>query len=355
MQGVHTCALRQVLVVITIKDIAKEANVSHSTVSRALRGNPAISEETAERIKKIAAELGYVPSAVARGLKTSRSHALGVIVNRIDDPFFSEILQAIEDVLYKTGYSLFVAASNRDIEREETIALAMRERRVDGLIVCTTPFGEAHSQLFKKYGFPVVAVSNHEIADYPQMIYHDDDYGVRQITQYLVDLGHKKIAFLGNGRAERTTQGRLNGFCTAMQVAELPVQDKYIFFGPNGQTDGGEQGARYFSKLYDPPTAIICFNDMMAIGLSKTLQDVGVRVPKDCSVVGFDNVPFSAYSYPSLTTFDQPKYQLGFEAANMMYKLLQAFPDSPSTEPQKLMLRGNLVIRESTGKPFTKR
>ena len=125
--------------------------------------------------------------------------------------------------------------------------------------------------------------------------------------------------------------------------------------GPNGRPDGGEEGARYFSKLNDPPTAIICFNDMMAIGLSKTLQELGVRVPKDCSVVGFDNVPFSAYSYPPLTTFDQPKYQLGHEAAQMMYRLLQAFPDSPSAEPQKLMLRGNLIIRGSTGKPFVER
>ncbi|MEA3350710.1 MAG: LacI family DNA-binding transcriptional regulator [Chloroflexota bacterium] len=339
---------------ITIKDIAKIAGVSHSTVSRALSGHSGISKETTDRIKKIASDIGYVPSAVARGLKTSRSNALGVIVNRIDDPFFSEILQGIEDVLQEAGYSLFVAASNRDSSREKIIVQAMRERRVDGIIVCTTQFCDEHRSQLEHYGFPIIAIGNHEESDYRWLVYHDDFYGSVQITKYLIELGHKKIAYLGNARAESTTQGRLNGLMQEMNAVSLPIPDEYIFQCPNGKPDGGEIGAKYCVDLVDPPTAIMCFNDMMAIGAIKALREAGKCVPIDFSVVGFDDVPFSAYTYPTLTTFEQPKYQLGYEAAQMMYKFLQSQSDMNSAKGQTLMLRGELIVRETTAPPSNK-
>ncbi len=335
----------------TIKDIAKIAGVSHSTVSRALREHPGISQGTVERIKKIASDLGYVPSAVARGLKTNRSNALGVIVNRIDDPFFSEILQGIEDVLQRAGFSLFVAASNRDFERERTIVQAMRERRVDGIIVCTTQFCTEHRSLLAHYGFPIIAIGNREGTDYRWLVYHDDHYGSVQLTKYLIELGHQKIAYMGNSRAERTTKGRLDGFMQEMKAANLPLPNEYVFHCPNGQPEGGEIGARYFLALDNPPTAIVCFNDMMAIGAVKALRQAGIQVPRRCSVVGFDDIPFAAYAYPPLTTFRQPKYQLGYEAAQMMSKLLQSQPDINSAKNQTLVLRGELVIRETTAPP----
>ena len=335
----------------TIKDIAKIAGVSHSTVSRALREHPGISLETVDRIKKIASDLGYVPSAVARGLKTNRSNALGVIVNRIDDPFFSEILQGIEDVLQEAGVSLFVAASNRDFEREKTIVQAMRERRVDGIIVCTTQFCQEHRNQFMDYGFPVIAIGNRKGTDYHWLVYHDDLYGSVQITKYLIELGHKKIGFIGNSRANRTTQGRLNGFLQVMESANLTIPEAYIFSCPNGKPEGGEIGTKHFLALDDPPTAIMCFNDMIAIGVIKTLRQAGIQVPQDCSVVGFDDIPFAAYVYPPLTTFKQPKYQLGFEAAQMMSKLLQSHPDTHAAINQTIVLRGELVIRETATPP----
>jgi len=338
--------------VITIKDIAKIAGVSHSTVSRALSGNSAISKKTTDRIKKIAAELGYVPSAVARGLKTKRSQALGVIVNRIDDPFFSEILQGIENVLQAAGYSLFVAASNRDPSREKKIVQAMRERQVDGVIVCTTQFGDEHRIHLEHFGFPIVAIGNHEGTEFKWLVYHDDLYGIGQITKYLIKLGHRKIAYLGNSRAERTTRGRLNSFIQEMNDSNLSIPDEYIFHCPNGRPEGGEIGAKHCVDLVDPPTAIICFNDMVAIGVIKALREAGMQVPEDCSVVGFDNIPIAAYSYPSLTTLGQPKYQLGYEAAQMMYKILQPESEISSAKGQTLMLRGEIIVRETTAPPI---
>lgn len=337
---------------VTIKDIAKLAGVTHSTVSRALHGHPGIAPETVTRIKQIADELGYVPSAVARGLKTKRSHALGVIVSRIDDPFFGEILQGIEDVSQQAGYSLFVAASQRNFEREQVIVQAMGERRVDGLIICSTNFEKQHENKLKTYGIPIVAVDNQALSDYQYSIYHDDFFGSQRATAHLVDLGHEKIAYLGNQEAGRTTQDRLDGFCQALQDAAYPVRDEYIFHGPNGLPDGGVAGAHYFVGLEEPPTAIVCFNDMMALGVLQGLKNSDVDVPQECSVVGFDDINITAYTDPPLTTFEQPKYQLGCAAARMMMKLLDSRSDGASPAPsENRILRGQLVVRQSTAPP----
>jgi len=348
---VHTPA-KDSSVAVTIKDIARRAGVTHSTVSRALRGNPAIATETAARIKQIADDLGYVPSAVARGLRTNRSHALGVIVSRIDDPFFGEILQGIEDVSHEAGYSLFVAASHRNSDREQVIVQAMGERRVDGLVVCSTHFGKEHERKLKSYGIPIVAVDNQALSDYQYSIYHDDFYGSQQATQHLIDLGHERIAYLGNAEAGRTTQDRLDGFCQALKDAGRSIRDEYIFHGPDGRPQGGVVGAQHLMDLGERPSAIVCFNDMMAVGVLRALKGAGLCVPADCSVVGFDNISITAYSDPPLTTFEQPKYQLGFTAAQMMMNLLDSAQDGgPPSEPETRILKGRMVVRESTAPP----
>lgn len=337
---------------VTIKDIARMAGVTHSTVSRALNEHPGIASETVARIKQIADDLGYVPSGVARGLKTKRSNALGVIVSRIDDPFFGEILQGIEDIAHEAGYSLLVAASHRNFEREQVIVQAMGERRVEGLIVCSTHFGKEHERKLKSYGIPIVAVDNQALSDYQYSIYHDDFYGSQQATQHLIDLGHVKIAYLGNKKAGRTTQDRLDGFCQALKNATYPTGDEYIFHGPDGTPEGGIAGAQYFIQKEERPTAIVCFNDMMALGVLHAYKNVGMRVPGDCSVVGFDNINISAYSDPPLTTFEQPKYQLGLTAAQMMLNLLDSAEGAASPSPTETrILRGKMVVRESTAPP----
>jgi LacI family transcriptional regulator/LacI family repressor for deo operon, udp, cdd, tsx, nupC, and nupG len=339
-------------VAVTIKDIARLAGVTHSTVSRALHGNPAIAAETASRIKQIANDLGYVPSAVARGLKTNRSNAIGIIVSRIDDPFIGEILHGIEEVSQAAGYSLFVAASHRDGDREQVIVRAMGERRVDGLIVCSTHFGDEHERKLKPYGIPIVALDNQALSDYQYSVYHDDFFGSQQATQHLIDLGHDKIAFLGNEEAGRTAQERLEGYCQTLRNSGLSPGNGFIFLGPNGRPEGGIAGAQHFLQLTVRPSAIVCFNDMMAVGVLHAIKDAGLRVPESCSVVGFDNIPIAAYSEPPLTTFEQPKYQLGIAAAQMMVDLLvSAHEGILPAEPERRILQGRMVIRESTAPP----
>jgi LacI family transcriptional regulator/LacI family repressor for deo operon, udp, cdd, tsx, nupC, and nupG len=337
---------------ITIKDIADKAGVAHSTVSRALHGHPAISPETTARVRQIAETLGYVPSAVARGLKTSRSNALGVIISRIDDPFFSEILQGIEDEAQVAGYSLFVAASQRDFERVQGIVQSMRERRVDGVIVCSGRLSAEHGRQLQQIGIPIIAIDNQALEDHEYSITHDHLYGSCQLTQHLINLGHKKIGYLGNKRSGRTTQERLNGFRKSMELAHYQILPKYIYQGSNGQPEGGIEGANYYIGLQDIPSAIVCYNDMMAIGVLHKFQSSGFHIPEDCSIVGFDNISFSAFTNPPLTTFEQPKYEIGFEAARMMMSLLEnGNTQTIEHHPRHRVLRGRLIIRNSTASP----
>ena len=336
---------------ITIKDIAKEAGVSHSTVSRALRGSSLISEETTKHIQETALALGYLPSAAARSLKTNRSQALGVIVSNIDDPYFSEILQGIEEIAQGNNYSMFMAASQRDLEREGTIVQAMRQHRVDGVIICSTTFSDQQSRHFSKYDIPIVVVNNQAAEDYRYSIYHDDVDGSRQLTRHLIELGHRKIAYLGNSNSGRTTLDRLAGFRQEMEFANLPVPDTYIHEIPGSEPEKADFAVNQFLRLPDHPTALVCFNDMMAIGVLKSLQSRGVCVPEEISVTGFDNIVFSNYTNPPLTTFDQPKRFIGQKAAELILSLLESTSKINVPEQKIQVLKGNLLVRQSTAPP----
>lgn len=336
---------------ITIKDVAKRAGVSHSTVSRALHGSSLISDGTIERIRRIAVEMGYFPSAAARSLKTNRSHALGVIVSAIDDPFLSEILQGIEEVAQGHGYSMLMAASQRDPEREQAIVQDMRKRQVDGLVICSAPFSAEQRRNLLEYGIPIVVVNNQAAEEYRYSIYHDDVDGSRQVTRHLIELGHQRIAYLGNSLSGRTNLDRSTGFRQEMESAGLDIPEEYVFEVPGSSPEHGFNALDHFLALPDRPSALFCFNDMLAIGVLKGLHAAGIRIPDDFSVVGFDNIVFSAYTNPALTTLDQPKRYIGAEAARLILGLLDplAGEEAPGQEIQKL--KGRLLVRQSTASP----
>jgi len=338
---------------VTIKDIARRVGVSHTTVSRALRGSSLIAQDTTQRIRQAAHDMGYRPSAAARSLKTHHSQALGVIVSNIDDPFFSEILQGVENVARDSGYSLFIAESNRDPDREESIVRTMVEHRVDGVMICSTPFSPEQGRQLLKFNVPIVVVNNQAAEEYQYSIYHDDVDGSLQVTRHLISLGHRRIAYLGNACSGRTTQDRLAGYRQAMRAASLPIWDEYIYQAPGGDAETGRASTSYYLNLPVMPTAFVCFNDMIAIGLLAGLRRAGLRVPTDCSVAGFDNIIFSAFTNPPLTTFDQPKRHIGSEAARLLLGLSNPLPDDPIlAQPRIQVLRGKLLLRESTAPPF---
>jgi DNA-binding LacI/PurR family transcriptional regulator len=334
---------------VTIKDIAKELNVSHSTVSRALNDSPLISQPMVDKIHRTAEEMGYSHSAAARSLKTNRSQAVGVIVSNIDDPFFGEILQGIEEVAQKNGYSLFMAASQYDIEKERHIVQVMRERRVDGVIICSALFSTEQSSQFAKYGVPIVVVNNQSAETYRYSIYHDDVDGARQVARHLIELGHTRIAFLGNATAGRTNIDRYNGFAQEMKAHGLKVIPEYRHDVNGNRPEYGLAGVDFLLTLPERPSAIMCYNDMIATGVLQGLKNANLRVPEDISVTGFDNIIFSAFTQPALTTLDQPKRFIGAEAAHLLFKLLDSTNDDEVHSEQIVQtLQGKLLVRQST-------
>ena len=336
---------------VTVKDIARKAGVSHSTVSRALHGSTLIAQETTERIQQIADEMGYSPSAAARALKTNRSQVLGVVLSSLDDPFFSEILQGIESGVQGSGYSIFIAAAHRDPEQKQEIVQAMIEHRVDGVITCSTSFSEKQSGQLLQYGVPLVVINNQTAEDFRYSIYHDDVDGSRQVTRHLIELGHRKIAYLGNSLSGRTTMDRLAGFRQEMESNGLAVPANYIYDIPGSEPEKGIPAVDHFINLPDRPTALVCFNDMIAIGVLKSLHQRGMRVPEELSVTGFDNIVFSNYTNPSLTTFDQPKKFIGQKAAELILNLLDRTANTDVPEQKIQVLKGKLLVRKSTAPP----
>ncbi len=336
---------------VSIKDIARIAGVSHTTVSRALRDSPHISIQTKERIQAIAAETGYQPSAAARSLKTNRSQVLGVIVSHIADPFFSEILQGIDDVIQAHGYSLFIAAAQHDPEREQAIIRTMREHRVEGVILCSPQLtGEQNTEL-QSFGIPIVAINNQGSEGYQYSIQHDDIDGSRLACEHLIGLGHVRIAYLGDASSGRTTRDRLAGYLAVMAEHGLPALAGYIHEVGDNSAAQGLRAAEHFLALRPRPTAVICYNDMVALGMLKGLQQAGLEVPEDISITGFDNIMFSDYTRPPLTTIDQPKRFLGAEAARLMLQQLKLGQGDHNPEKIARKLKGMVLVRGSTAPP----
>lgn len=332
---------------VTIKDIARRARVSHSTVSRALRGHGAIPPRTADRIKRLALRMGYVPSAAARSLKTSQSHALGVVVTNIADPFLSEVVRGIEDVVLQAGYSLFLAASQPAGDREHSVLRALAEHRIDGAIICSSRVGPADLAGLEKFGVPLVLVNNDVPGDFAHSISHDDVGGGRLVTRHLIELGHRRIVYLAKA-AGRASADRFAGYAAEMAAHGLPTRPAWRLVAPDGRPESGRLAAEAYLALAPRPTALFCFNDLLALGALQRLKQAGLRVPADVSVAGFDDVFVAEFADPPLTTFVQPKHQLGRDAAELLLALLKGVaPDRPRVKT----IRGELCVRASTAPP----
>jgi DNA-binding LacI/PurR family transcriptional regulator len=336
---------------ITIKELAVRAGVSHSTVSRALNNHPALARETIERIQQLARELNYVPSGFARSLKTNRSYMLGVIVHRIADPFYSEVLGGIQSVAHQFQYSMFVSASENDMERQASLIRGMFGRQVDALIIGDSFFTSERVDELQIH-VPTVFIHNRATEVLPHSIYHDDVNATRALTRHLLDLGHRRIAFGGNQRGGFLHQQRREGVVIELETAGLALCREYDLIAPDGQMSSGAWLAKQILDMPEQPTAIICFNDMQALGVMQTLQQANIHIPEDISVTGFDDLPLAEFLYPALTTYCQPIWELGQMAARVALHLLGENVNEPLVSESLITMRGRLIVRQSTAAPY---
>ncbi len=327
---------------VSIVEIARAAGVSHSTVSRALRHSPLVSPATGERIRRLAQEMGYVPSALGRGLATQSTHTVGLVVTTIADPFVAEVVRGVEEQAMDQGYSLFLCQSGAQPQREVAAVTTLHENRVAGVIVTSSRVGELYLPLLEQMKVPIVLINNERAGQYVGFVAIDDVGGGRLATEYLLSLGHQHIAYISGWPEARSSRDRLQGYREALQSRGLAVDSNLLSAG-NGRVDGGDRAIQALLHSRPRPTAVFCYNDMTAIGALKALHEVGVRVPGEMSVVGFDDIALAAYATPPLTTIAQPKYEMGQLAMRMLLDSL-----SRKAQMQNVVLQGKLVVRGSS-------
>ena len=336
---------------ISIKDIARAAGVSHSTVSRSLSDSPLVNSETKARIRQLSIEMGYTPNAAARSLVMGRTRTVGVVVTTIADPFIAEVTQGIESTAYEHGYSVILASSNSDPSREIAAVEMLRSKRVDGVIVTSSRVGALYQDHLERIGVPVVLINNHseQSGRYTFSITVDNEHGGHLATRHLVELGHRRIAYIAAQVNHSSNMGRLAGYRQALSEAGIPFDPAMVLAG-NGRVEGGERCWSQLAALTNPPTAVFCYNDMTAIGLLRDVRQVGLMVPQDVSIVGFDDIPFASYVYPALTTIAQPKFEMGQQATEMVLALMKA-QASNDVQAADITIKGELIVRESSGVP----
>lgn len=324
------------------------ANVSHPTVSRALSHSPLVKGETAERIRQIAANLGYRPSAIARSLASKKTKTIGVVVTTIADPFIADVISGVEETANDHGYSVFLANSNADPEREVKVVHSFHERRVDGILVTASRVGALYVPLLSRLKVPIVLINNQHPDETDEFIYSvmiDNTKASKQVMEHLIGLGHRRIAYIGDQGGFQSDTERFVGYRQSLEFAGYPFLPELVVHG-DGKPEGGRQAMEKLLAIPKPPTAVFCYNDMSALGALRAIHQHGLKVPDDISIVGFDDLAIASYTSPLLTTVAQPKQQMGRMAMETMLKILSGVDAKTN-----IKVEGKLLIRESTAAP----
>ncbi|WP_308257968.1 LacI family DNA-binding transcriptional regulator [Pseudonocardia lacus] len=327
----------------TIRDVAAQAGVSVATVSKVINDRYGVSASTIERVRAAIEQLGYESSLVARSLRNQRTNVIGVLVTDIE-PFSAELLKGAAKAIRGTGYELVVYSAGGEpahaVGWENRYLSRLSGTLIDGAVIVTP------TVLAPSYGAPVVAVDPHTGGEDVPTVDSDNRRGAELATEHLLELGHRRIAFIG-GRADlESARLREDGFRAAMAAADVPVDPALVVAGDYAEALSAN-AAHGLLRLPDPPTAVFAANDISAIATMDMALTLGMRVPEDLSVVGFDNIPESTLTRPMLTTVEQPIQLMGQRAIEMVVAILGG--ERPDPRPVRLPTR--MVVRDTTAGP----
>jgi DNA-binding LacI/PurR family transcriptional regulator len=325
---------------VSIKTIAERAGVSASTVSRALRADPRISPETTRIVQSLAKELGYSPSLVARSLVLQHTQTIGVVVTTVADPYVGQVMAGVETAANAERYTLILATSGGVAEKELQAIEILRRHRVDALLVVSSRAVDLYDSLLQDLEQPLVVINSQGPAGRVFSVRTDTAQGAALATRHLLEQGHRRIAFIGGPAAGHSSAQRRSGYLQALNSGGVRLDHRLLLPGAGEAADG----RRALSWLLDlEATAVVCYNDLTALGLLAAAAAAGVPVPGRLSLVGIDNVPLGALSYPPLTTVDQRAAELGRQGLGAALAALAG------DLVEDIVLESRLVIRESTG------
>jgi len=328
---------------VTLGMVAERSGVSPSTVSRILNGTAVVSEAKRESIERAIAELGFVPNPVARGLAGGRTLSVGVVTQAIDSPFYGIALRGIEDELDKAGYSALFVSGHWNADEEARCIQTLRSRRVDGIIVLTGRLSDTALRNCAK-SVPVVVTGRALKAPGLVSLYFDNVAGARMATEHLIQLGHRRIAFITGDPAHPDAVEREQGYRAALQAAGIAFQPGLVAPGQFHE-ESGRLAMEHLLQARQRFTGVFAANDQMAFGAALALHQRGLRVPDDMSLVGFDDLAASVYALPPLSTVHQPGYELGRLAATAMLQLLAG------EKPKIDVPAPRFIARESSAPP----
>ena len=329
-----------------MKDVAELARVSVSTVSHVMNGTRRVSEETRGDVLAAVEELSYKPNLLAKGLKTRRTYTIGLLIPDIQNSFFTSVVRGVEDVALSCGYHLFLCNTDEDPGREEEYITELAKKRVDGLMVAPSARRESHFGRLRDEGMPFVFLDRDVEGVDADVVSVDNRTGMRLIAEHLVGLGHQRIGMISGPLDKASGYERHLGLRDALADLGVELEDSLVRFG-DFRTSGGREGAGELLDLPSPPTALVTANNQMTLGALLTVNEMGLDVPGDLSVVGFDDPEWAPLTGPPLTTLAQPIYEMGVRAARM---LLEGIEDGPDEESRRVLLEPWLVVRESTAR-----
>ena len=332
----------------SIRDVAREARVSIATVSRVVNRLPTVDPELAERVWKAVEAVGYLPNTQARALVSGRSRLLGLIVSEITNPFFPELIQEFENLAVAQGYEVLIGSTNYDPARTESLMRRLLQRNVDGVAVMTFGVEEELVQKLVEREFPLVFVDAGPELPNIRLVQVDYGEGIRQAVQHLAALGHRQIAFISGPLEQRSPATRREAFLKAMKELGLKVPPEHMAEGQHTM-ESGITAMEKLIALKPLPTAVLCSNDMTAIGALHALYRTTIKVPDDISIVGFDNIHLSEFVLPPLTTVQMSCRDLAAAAVESLRAGIEA--DHPKHGIKEWHIPTRLVVRQSTAFP----
>ena len=333
---------------ITISEIAALAGVSRTTVSRVLSGGFSVSKKTKDKILKIIKEKEYKPSIMAQSLRTNRTNTIGLVLADIENPFYARVAKGVIDAAEAKKYNVILCNSNNDIELEERDIKTLIGRGVDGILITTVALKMKTIEHLIARGFPFILIDCKLDTPGVNYVVNDDYFGAKLATEYLIELGHKKIFFLGD-RKLLSLKERLRGFKDTLAEHKIESSDTYMpqkFINNYGIYDI-EKIIEYIINREKKITAVFAGNDYLAIKSVKVINNNGLKVPEDISIIGYDNIEISSMVKVPLTTIRQPKYLLGKLAAEQLFEILE---NRSNKEIKRIILRPELLIRQSCKK-----
>jgi LacI family transcriptional regulator, galactose operon repressor len=328
---------------VTIKDIAKELGISASTVSRALSDSSLVNDKTKHAILQVAERLGYQRNELARALVKGSSGAIGLLVPDITNPFFSDIARGVGEIADGIGVGLILCNTNGRIDRELNYVQLMRRKRVDGLLLCSTTIEAPYLKELALSRIPFILVSRLSGQQDAPFVITDDHAGARLAVEHLVDLGHRSIGFIGGPENVQASRDRMGAYLDVLHENNLPTLSILRSYAGFTQA-AGRQAAQQMLVIPKRPTAIFAANDVTALGVLEVAEGLGLRIPEDLSLVGYDDISYASLPRIQLTTIAQPAVEMGQIAANW---LLAAIADPATTKLQRT-LTPRIVVRSTT-------